>query len=106
MPKQDSTIRSRELGEGLRAAMERAGLNGKQTAREPDLIVWHTNSYTYGNGAQVGWRTSSYSAGSGNCVQVAPAPDRVLVRDSKDPDGPALAVPTITWRAFLRTFTP
>ncbi len=34
MPKQDSTIRSRELGEGLRAAMERAGLNGKQIARE------------------------------------------------------------------------
>ncbi len=34
MPKQDSTIRSRELGEGLRAAMERAGLTGKQTARE------------------------------------------------------------------------
>ncbi len=34
MPKQDTTIRSRELGEGLRAAMERAGLNGKQIARE------------------------------------------------------------------------
>jgi transcriptional regulator with XRE-family HTH domain len=33
MPHGDSTVRSRELGDGLRAAMERAGLNGKQTAR-------------------------------------------------------------------------
>jgi len=77
------------------------------TALEPDGIVWHTSSYSYGNGAcvQVGWRTSSYSYGSGNCVEVAPAPDRVLVRDSKDPGGPALAVPTPAWRAFLSTIT-
>jgi Domain of unknown function (DUF397) len=61
------------------------------TAREPDRIVWHT---------------SSYSAGNGDCVQVAPAPDRVLVRDSKDPDGPTLTVPTPAWRAFLTTVTP
>jgi hypothetical protein len=60
------------------------------TVREPDRIVWHTSSYT---------------AGSGACVEVAPAPDRVLVRDSKDPDGPALAVPTPAWRAFLSTVT-
>jgi hypothetical protein len=78
------------------------------TAREPDLIVWHTSSYSGGNGncVQVGWRTSSYSGGNGACVQVAPAPDRVLVRDSKDPDGPALTVPTPAWRAFLTTLTP
>lgn len=78
-----------------------------RTAREPDGIVWHTSSYSAGNGdcVQVGWRTSSYSAGSGNCVQVAPAPDRVLVRDSKDPGGPALAVPAPAWRAFLTTVT-
>lgn len=65
------------------------------TARELDGIVWHTSSYSGGNGAcvQVGWYTSSYSGGSGNCIQVASAPGRVLVRDSKNPDGPALAVP-------------
>ena len=28
----EPTIRSRELGEGLRRAMERAGLNGRETA--------------------------------------------------------------------------
>ena len=47
-------------------------------AREPDSIVW---------------RTSSYSGGSGNCVQVAPTPGRVLVRNSQDPGGPALDIP-------------
>ena len=39
------------------------------------------------------WRTSSYSGGNGGeCVQVAATPSigRVLVRDSKDPDGPVL----------------
>jgi uncharacterized protein DUF397 len=77
------------------------------TAPEPDGIVWHTSSYSYGNGAcvQVGWHTSSYSGGNGACVQVAPAPDRVLLRDSKNPDGPALTVPTPAWRAFLTTLT-
>jgi hypothetical protein len=51
------------------------------------------------------WRTSSYSGGSGDCVQVSPTVDRVLVRDSKDPDGPALTVPTPAWRGLLRTLT-
>ncbi len=77
------------------------------TAPEPDGIVWHTSSYSGSGGTcvQVGWRTSSYSANGGNCIQVAPAPDRVLVRDSKDPHGPALAVPAATWWAFLTTAT-
>jgi Domain of unknown function (DUF397) len=60
------------------------------TAPEPDTIVWHT---------------SSYCGGHGDCVQVAPVPERVLVRDSKDPDGPALAVPPSAWRRFLTTVT-
>ena len=77
------------------------------TVREPDLIVWHTSSYSYssGNCVQVGWRTSSYSTNEGNCVEVAPAPEAVLVRDSKNPEGPALTVPIPAWRAFLTTFT-
>ena len=47
------------------------------------------------------WRTSSYSGGNGGeCVQVAakPSPGRVLVRESKDPDGPVLAVKLTEWR--------
>jgi predicted transcriptional regulator len=33
MPHREPTIRSRELGEGLRQAMEQAGLTGKQVAQ-------------------------------------------------------------------------
>ncbi|MGH3693563.1 MAG: DUF397 domain-containing protein [Pseudonocardiaceae bacterium] len=77
------------------------------TASEPDGIVWQKSSYSAFNGGcvEVGWRTSSYSVNHG-CVQVAPAPDRVLVRDSKNPEGPALAVPLTAWQALLHTLTP
>jgi Domain of unknown function (DUF397) len=49
------------------------------------------------------WRTSSYSGGNGGeCVQVAakPSAGRVLVRDSKDPGGPVLALTPTEWRRF------
>ncbi|MGH3867200.1 MAG: DUF397 domain-containing protein [Pseudonocardiaceae bacterium] len=75
------------------------------TSPEPDGIVWQKSSYSAFNGGcvEVGWRTSSYCAANGDCVQVAPTPQHTLVRDSKDPEGPALAVPTGVWQAFLRT---
>ncbi|MEV8089056.1 DUF397 domain-containing protein [Streptomyces nigra] len=48
------------------------------------------------------WMKSSYSTPDGpDCVEVAPAPDRILVRDSKNPDGPRLALTPTTWTAFL-----
>jgi hypothetical protein len=49
------------------------------------------------------WRTSSHSGGNGGeCVQVAamPSAGRVLIRDSKDPDGPFLALRPADWRLF------
>ncbi|WP_330312263.1 DUF397 domain-containing protein [Streptomyces sp. NBC_00523] len=49
------------------------------------------------------WFKSSYSS-SGNeadCVEVAAAPGAVLVRDSKDADGPRLAHPSRAWAAFV-----
>jgi len=49
----------------------------------------------------IAWRKSSYSAESGGCVEVATTPDRALVRDSKNPNRPALAVPAAAWRASL-----
>ena len=77
------------------------------TAPEPDGTVWRTSTYsgTAGNCVEVGWRTSSYSQGGTACVEVAAAPDGVLVRDSKDRDGPTLTVPAAAWRAFLTTLT-
>jgi hypothetical protein len=48
------------------------------------------------------WRKSSYSTNGGNCVEVAlNLPGIVAVRDSKNPDGPALIFTPDEWRAFL-----
>ncbi|TWF94722.1 DUF397 domain-containing protein [Saccharopolyspora dendranthemae] len=53
------------------------------------------------------WRKSSRSGGGGdgNCVEVAFVSEAVAVRDSKDPDGPALAFPADSWRRFLSSLT-
>jgi hypothetical protein len=49
----------------------------------------------------VSWRKSSYSGGNGgNCIQVAGLPGTIAVRDSKDPDGPALLFTAAEWAAF------
>jgi hypothetical protein len=49
------------------------------------------------------WRKSSYSGGNGgNCVEVARnLPGMVAVRDSKNPEGPALTLTQEEWRGFL-----
>ncbi|WP_405431829.1 DUF397 domain-containing protein [Micromonospora sp. NBC_00617] len=49
------------------------------------------------------WRKSTRSgSGGGNCVEVADnLPGIVGVRDSKDPDGPALVFGPASWRAFV-----
>jgi len=52
-----------------------------------------------GNSA-LSWHKSSYSGSNGGqCIEVA-APGRVLVRDSKNPDGGHLAFSTQAWREF------
>jgi hypothetical protein len=53
--------------------------------------------------AQTTWRKSSYSGGdNGSCVEVADGLVGVVpVRDSKDPQGPALVFPAAAWSAFL-----
>jgi hypothetical protein len=49
------------------------------------------------------WFKSSYSSSNGgNCVEVAHILPRVVaVRDSKDPQGPALVFTPEAWQAFL-----
>jgi hypothetical protein len=52
--------------------------------------------------SQQEWRKSSYSmAGNGDCVEVAASGNGILVRDSKDPNGPTLAYSVQDWRRFL-----
>jgi hypothetical protein len=48
------------------------------------------------------WRKSIRSASQSNCVEVARGGSSVLVRDSKDPGGPKLAVGPRGWREFVR----
>ncbi|MFI0937659.1 DUF397 domain-containing protein [Streptomyces sp. NPDC021020] len=50
------------------------------------------------------WRKSSYSNGTNpdSCIEVADDfPGVVPVRDSKDPQGPALVFPAEAWTAFV-----
>lgn len=48
------------------------------------------------------WFSSSYSNGAGGeCVEAAFAPTGVLLRDSKVPDGPHIAVSSEAWCRFV-----
>ena len=49
------------------------------------------------------WRKSSYSGSAGGaCIEVADGLAGVVpVRDSKDPEGPALVFPADAWSAFV-----
>ena len=49
------------------------------------------------------WRKSSHSGQSGNCVEVARnLPRRVVVRDSKEPDGARLVISMSAWQVFMK----
>ncbi|MEV7645006.1 DUF397 domain-containing protein [Streptomyces rubiginosohelvolus] len=56
-----------------------------------------------GNASELRWFKSSYSDSSNGseCVEVATAPDAVLVRDSKNTQGPRLALAPAAWAAFV-----
>jgi hypothetical protein len=46
------------------------------------------------------WRKSTTS-GDGNCVEVAAVPAAVGLRDSKDQQGPVVAMAPAAWTAFI-----
>ncbi|MFF8968414.1 DUF397 domain-containing protein [Streptomyces sp. NPDC014995] len=70
-------------------------------------LAWLKSSYSSsgdGDCVEVAlvWHKSSYSSsGSGDCVEVATRPGRIHVRDSKDQDGPQLALSPTAWAQFV-----
>ncbi|MET7687472.1 DUF397 domain-containing protein [Streptomyces sp. NPDC005483] len=51
---------------------------------------------------ELSWFKSSYSGdSSGDCVEVAHRPTTIHVRDSKNNQGPQLALSPTTWTEFL-----
>ncbi|WP_433687393.1 DUF397 domain-containing protein [Micromonospora carbonacea] len=52
---------------------------------------------------EVEWKKSSRSNAGGDCVEVATPSQGVLVRDSKDQQGPVLHFAPTPWTHFLKT---
>lgn len=50
---------------------------------------------------EVWYKASASGSGSSNCVEVAFREDCVLVRNSRDPQGPMLVFTSPEWAAFL-----
>ncbi|MEU5953070.1 DUF397 domain-containing protein [Streptomyces sp. NPDC047525] len=69
-------------------------------------LAWFKSSYSSGGDGDcvevaLHWRKSSYSSGgSGDCLEVAPCPTTIHIRDSKNPEGPQLALTPTAWQNF------
>ncbi len=75
MREQEPTVRSRELGEGLRQAMEQAKLNGKQTAH---LLGWSPSWVSRLLSGKRGATELDVAAFLGVCRVKGPERDRLL----------------------------
>lgn len=70
-------------------------------------LDWFKSGYSGVSGdscveVALSWHKSSYSSGSGDdCVEVAACPGTVHVRDSKDKQGPQLALSPAAWNGFV-----
>lgn len=69
--------------------------------------VWRKSTHSGGNDSScvelaAAWRKSSYSGGQeSECVEVAGAERVVVVRDSKNVNGPVLAFGRVKWRGLV-----
>ncbi|WP_416970257.1 DUF397 domain-containing protein [Streptomyces sp. 4F14] len=78
-------------------------------ASDLEGVAWVKSSYSNNGGncveaaslEGVTWIKSSYSNGGGVCVEAAHLPTAIALRDSKNPDGPALLMPPAAFRTFL-----
>jgi hypothetical protein len=49
------------------------------------------------------WRKATRSVANGACVEVAPAADAIMVRDSVDRSGPTVSYSASAWQVFITT---
>lgn len=52
------------------------------------------------------WRKSSRSVGDGDCIEIAVVDSCVLVRDSKNQNGPVLIMKIALWEALIKAIKP
>ncbi|WP_327704006.1 DUF397 domain-containing protein [Streptomyces decoyicus] len=69
-------------------------------------VAWQKSSYSGSDNndcVEVAWTKSSYSGqGNGNeCIEVAPTPSTIHIRDSKNPGGPQLHLRPAAWADFV-----
>ncbi len=50
---------------------------------------------------ELNWQKSTYSEEASSCVEIAPTPTTIHIRDSKTPTSPHLTLQPITWAAFV-----
>lgn len=60
----------------------------KASAGTPSDLAWFKSSYSGGNDGE-------------SCVEIAPTPDTIHIRDSKTTTGPRLTFTPATWTAFV-----
>ena len=51
---------------------------------------------------EIKFRKSSYSSSNQGCVEFAQTGDKILIRDSKDPQGAVLSFTPHEWDMFLK----
>lgn len=82
-------------------------MNRAASSHPSEDLAWFKSTYSGDEGGNCveiayAWRKSSHSGSEGgNCVEIAAHPQAVHIRDSKDPDGPALTVSPAAWAHFV-----
>jgi len=72
-------------------------------------LAWFKSSYSSSSDGDcvevaLSWHKSSYSSSSsGDCVEIAACPSTIHIRDSKNTQGPQLALSPNTWTEFIVT---
>ncbi|MFH9423626.1 DUF397 domain-containing protein [Streptomyces sp. NPDC017529] len=75
---------------------------GPRSCRTPTLVAGLPPADGGTVNTNPAWFKSGYSStDGGECVEIATCPHVTYVRDSKDPQGPRLAVGADAWVAFL-----